>query len=127
METRSQASDVGLDVDRGGLTLLGEVDGSGNVLLVGAENTNSLDSHDVRWICGWGNGVMDEKRKKKKKRREELQREKIVTKRQTKERRHFQDVIIAQQRAQTCCTICIALRLCYCTTSLPPPAVHACE
>lgn len=71
VETRSQASDVGLDVDGGGLTLLGEVDGSSNVLLVGAENANSLDSHDVRWICGWGNGVMDEKRKKKKKSREE--------------------------------------------------------
>lgn len=88
METRGQASEVGLDVDGGGLILLGEVNGSGDVLLVGAENANSLDSHDVRWICGWGNGVMDEKRKKKK-RRDETKGKKIVTKRQTKERRHF--------------------------------------
>lgn len=41
-----QASQVGLDVDGGRLVLLGEVDGSGDVLLVGAENANSLDGHD---------------------------------------------------------------------------------
>lgn len=54
VETRGQASEESLDVDGGGLVLLGEVDGSGNVVLVGAENANSLDSHDVRWMCGWG-------------------------------------------------------------------------
>lgn len=47
METSGQASEVGLDVDGGGLILLGEVNGSGDVLFVGAENANSLDSHDV--------------------------------------------------------------------------------
>jgi len=41
-----QTSQLGLDVDGGGLVLLGEVDGSGDVLLVGAENANSLDGHD---------------------------------------------------------------------------------
>ena len=50
--TRSQAGELGLDVNGGSLVLLGEVDGSGNVLVVLGENANSLDSHDEMYLCG---------------------------------------------------------------------------
>lgn len=51
MEAGSQTGELGLDVDGGSLVLLGEVDGSGDVLLVGAEDANSLDSH-VEYVVG---------------------------------------------------------------------------
>lgn len=48
---RSQAGELGLDVNGGILGLLGEVDGSGNVLVVLGENADSLD-HDEMCLCG---------------------------------------------------------------------------
>lgn len=55
VETGGQTGELGLDVDGGSLVLLGEVDGSGDVLVVGAEDADSLDSHVV-YVCCCGEG-----------------------------------------------------------------------
>lgn len=51
METGGQTGQLSLDVDGGSLVLLGEVDGSGDVLVVRAEDADSLDSHVVYVSC----------------------------------------------------------------------------
>lgn len=53
VETGGQTGELSLDVDGGSLVLLGEVDGSGDVLLVGAEDADSLDSHVVYVVGLW--------------------------------------------------------------------------